>query len=92
MWIDSHCHLDAPEFDADGAEVIARARAAGVGLLVIPSVTPATFATARDAAQQCNGVYALGIHPLYVDEVPEEAEDAAIEAQESCPTSVITVE
>jgi ferredoxin len=29
---------------------------------------------------------------VYVDEVPEEAEDAAIEAQESCPTSVITVE
>ena len=56
MWIDSHCHLDAPEFDADRAEVIARARAAGVGLMVIPAVTPATFATARDAAQQCNGV------------------------------------
>ena len=73
MWIDSHCHLDAPEFDADRAEVIARARAAGVGLLVIPAVSPATFATARDAAQQCNGVYALGIHPLYVDEVPDDA-------------------
>jgi TatD DNase family protein len=73
MWIDSHCHLDAPEFDADRAEVIARARAAGVGLLVIPSVTPATFATARDAAEQCNGVYALGIHPLYVDAVPMDA-------------------
>ena len=29
---------------------------------------------------------------VYVDEVPEESEDAAIEAQESCPTSVITVE
>ena len=50
MWIDSHCHLDAPEFDADRAEVIARARAAGVGLMVIPAVSPATFATARDAA------------------------------------------
>ena len=73
MWIDSHCHLDAPEFDADRAEVIARARAAGVGLLVIPSVTPATFATVRDAAEQCNGVYALGIHPLYVDAVPMDA-------------------
>jgi TatD DNase family protein len=72
MWIDSHCHLDAPEFDADRAEVIARARAAGVGLLVIPSVTPATFATAREP-QQCNGVYALGIHPLYVDAMPMDA-------------------
>lgn len=29
---------------------------------------------------------------VYVDEVPEDAEDAAIEAQEGCPVSVITVE
>ncbi|MDH4053198.1 MAG: hypothetical protein OEU93_16635, partial [Rubrivivax sp.] len=29
MWIDSHCHLDAPEFDADRDAVLAAARAAG---------------------------------------------------------------
>jgi TatD DNase family protein len=29
MWIDSHCHLDAPEFDADRAAVVQAARAAG---------------------------------------------------------------
>ncbi|MEN9453428.1 MAG: hypothetical protein RLZZ369_2487, partial [Pseudomonadota bacterium] len=43
MWIDSHCHLDAPEFDADRTDVIARAQALGVAM-VIPSVTPQTFA------------------------------------------------
>ena len=26
MWIDSHCHLDAPEFDGDRAAVVARDR------------------------------------------------------------------
>lgn len=83
MWIDSHCHLDAPEFDADRAEVIARARAAEVGLLVIPAVTPETFATARDAACLCNGVYALGIHPLYVDDLPENALTQLAEALQS---------
>jgi len=70
MWLDTHCHLDAPEFDADRAAVIQRARDAGVGLIVVPAVTPSTFAPARLAAKQCQGAYALGIHPLYVRAMP----------------------
>lgn len=72
-WVDTHCHLDAPEFDADRAQVIARARQAGVGLIVVPAVMPSTFEAARDAARQCGGAYALGIHPLYVHRVPSNA-------------------
>lgn len=72
-WVDTHCHLDAPEFDADRDEVIARARAAGVGLQVVPAVMPGTFESAREAAHRCLGAYALGIHPLYVHQVPEDA-------------------
>jgi len=73
MWIDTHCHLDAPEFDADRAEVIARARQAGVGLIVVPAVTPATFEAARQAALQCDGAYALGVHPLFVHGAGDDA-------------------
>lgn len=73
MWLDTHCHLDAPEFDADRADVISRARASGVGLMVVPAVSSATFNTSRDAARQCDGAYALGIHPLYVRHEPEQA-------------------
>ncbi|MBI5924404.1 MAG: TatD family hydrolase [Aquabacterium sp.] len=73
MWLDTHCHLDAPEFDADRADVISRALASGVGLMVVPAVSSATFHTSRDAALQCHGAYALGIHPLYVRQEPEEA-------------------
>jgi TatD DNase family protein len=72
-WIDTHCHLDAPEFNADRDAVAQRARDAGVGLIVIPAVTPHTFAAARAAALQCDGAYALGIHPLYVRQVPDDA-------------------
>ena len=38
MWIDTHCHLGDPAFDADRQEVVERMRAAGVGrALVIES-------------------------------------------------------
>ncbi|VVD93463.1 TatD family hydrolase [Pandoraea terrigena] len=66
MWIDTHCHLDAAEFDADRATVIADAVAAGVSGLVVPAVACATFDAARAAARAIpGGAYALGIHPLY---------------------------
>jgi TatD DNase family protein len=73
MWIDTHCHLDAPEFEPDRQAVIDRARQAGVGCIVIPAVMPSTFEPARLCAQQCDGAYALGIHPLYVKQVPADA-------------------
>lgn len=73
MWIDSHCHLDAPEFDADRDSVAARARAAGVTRLVLPAVEPENFDAVRALAQAHDGVYALGIHPLYVDRAADDA-------------------
>lgn len=66
MWIDSHCHLDAPEFDADRAAVVQRAHVAGVGQMVIPAVAAFDFDTVRLLAHQHGFAYALGIHPLYV--------------------------
>ena len=66
-WIDSHCHLDAAEFDADRDAVLARARAVGVTILVLPAVSVASFDAVRGLAQQHGHAYALGIHPLYVD-------------------------
>ncbi len=64
MWIDTHCHLDAAEFDADRDAVVARARAAGVGQLVLPAVARQNFDTVRALAHQHGLAYALGIHPL----------------------------
>ena len=66
MWIDSHCHLDAPEFDADRGAVVARARAAGVSQIVLPAVERANFETVRALAHEHGFAYALGIHPLCV--------------------------
>lgn len=69
MWTDTHCHLDAPEFDADRDSVVARARAAGVAQIVVPAVEVANFETVRALAHRHGFAYALGIHPLYTGRV-----------------------
>lgn len=77
MLIDSHCHLDAPEFDADRDAVLARARAAGVGAQIVPAVVASGFAAlaqlARDEADVFPG---YGLHPMYLAEHrPEHLEE-----------------
>src|SRR5690606_21432155 len=67
MLIDSHVHLDAPEFDPDRDEVIRNARAAGVEGFVVPAVERQGFDTVLALAAARRDVCpALGIHPLYV--------------------------
>jgi TatD DNase family protein len=63
-WIDTHCHLDAPEFAGDSAAVRARARAAGVVHCIIPAVEAANFDAVARLAHAHGDSYALGIHPL----------------------------
>ena len=65
-WIDTHCHLDAAEFDADRAAVCERAASAGVVHAVLPAVEPGNFEAVRLLAHQFGDSYALGIHPLWV--------------------------
>jgi TatD DNase family protein len=64
-WIDTHCHLDAGEFDADRSEMLERVAEAGIEAVVIPAVNTSNFAVVKEiAAQALGGRYALGIHPL----------------------------
>lgn len=79
MWIDTHCHLDAPEFAPDVQAVRARAAAQGVAHCVIPAVARAHFDAVRTLAHQHGDSYALGIHPLYVAQAAE-ADVAALDA------------
>jgi TatD DNase family protein len=67
VWIDTHCHLDAAEFDADRDAVVARARAAGVARIVLPAVEVGNFGAVHALAHAHGLHYALGIHPLAVD-------------------------
>jgi len=71
MWIDTHCHLDAAEFDADRDAVREAAQRAGVTRCVIPSVHAAHWPQVAQLAQRHGDAYALGIHPLYVPQAQE---------------------
>ncbi len=92
MWIDTHCHLDAGEFDDDRDAVARAAHASGVSRIVIPAVGRANFATVRELAHRIEGgVYALGIHPLFTVRATEgdlEALRGEIEASLSDPRFV----
>lgn len=73
MLIDTHCHLDAPEFSADLEAVIERSRVAQVRMIVLPAVHRAHFEGVRSLAGREPGLcYALGIHPMCVDASKDE--------------------
>lgn len=73
MLIDTHCHLDAAEFDTDRSAVIERAAATGVGAIVIPAVNRSNFVAVRQLAHTFRGgAYALGIHPMCVPQADED--------------------
>lgn len=65
MLIDTHTHLDAEEFDEDRAEVIARAKEAGVGQVFLPAIDVKTTHAVLELSRQYPG-YAypmIGLHP-----------------------------
>ena len=67
MLFDSHCHLDAAEFDRDRDAVIARAQAAGVMRQLVPAVTAASWPKLREVCAQDQGLHpAYGLHPMYL--------------------------
>jgi TatD DNase family protein len=73
MWIDSHCHLDAPEFDVDRDAVVARARAVGVQAIINLPGHVDHFAQAKATRAKFSAEYGAdfcltgyGIHPMWV--------------------------
>ena len=71
MLVDSHCHLDFDSFEADRADVLARARAAGVGAMVTICTKVSEFARVRAIAETNDDVWcSVGIHPHEADAEP----------------------
>ena len=64
MLIDTHCHLNLPDFDADLDQVVARAVTAGVGWMVVPGTNVAGSRRAVALAEKYPEVFAaVGVHP-----------------------------
>jgi TatD DNase family protein len=64
MLVDHHCHLDFPDFEADRDAYVARAKEAGVGLLVTISTHIRHYETYRGIAEAYDNVYCtVGTHP-----------------------------
>lgn len=66
MWIDSHCHLDSPEFDIDRDEVVALSRAAGVEAIINLPGHVNHFEQARTTRDRYGCLTGFGIHPMWV--------------------------
>lgn len=69
--VDSHCHLDFPDFDGELPEILARARAAGVTRMVTICTRLRHEPRVRALAERHEGVfYAAGTHPMSAAEEP----------------------
>lgn len=76
---DSHCHLDFPDFAAELAGVVARARAAGVHRMVTICTRLANEPAVRAIAEAHEGVfYAAGTHPMSAADEPLATADQLI--------------
>ena len=79
-WIDTHCHLDAPEFGSEALVIRTQAAAKNVAHCVLPAVGVANFDAVRSLAHGTGDSYALGIHPLCV-KAAQDADLAHLDAQ-----------
>jgi len=80
MLVDSHCHLDFPDFAGELDAIVARARDAGVGRIVTISTRVKQHDAVLAIAERFPDVFcSVGTHPLHVDEEPDTATEDLIE-------------
>ena len=73
---DTHCHLDVAAFEADRADVLSRARAAGVSDVLVPAIGPAGWEGLLRLTRATPGLHAaLGIHPQLLPELDPRGDD-----------------
>jgi len=76
LWVDTHCHLDAPELLANLPFILEESAQKGVQAILLPAVQASDFVHVKELAHQYAKqipglVYTLGIHPLYIQRAKE---------------------
>ena len=90
MLIDTHCHIDAADFDADREATLVAAHAAGVGTIVVPAVARENFGAVASVCRDhpfCRPAW--GIHPMYVERARDE--DLAVVAGYAAQPDAVAV-
>lgn len=73
MIIDSHCHIDFDEFDADRDDIMERAHQAGIQHIIVPAITAASWPRVKRICAQYPGLHpAYGLHPYFLDQHTEQ--------------------
>ena len=72
LLIDSHCHLDFPDFDGELDDVVSRARDAGIGHMLTICTRVTKFDAVRAIAEKYDNVFCtVGVHPHNAEDEPE---------------------
>lgn len=80
MLIDTHCHLDFPDFALEQAEIVARAEARGVGRMITISTHLSRINRVKSVSEAYENVYfTVGTHPHYSHEENEPNVDQLVE-------------
>lgn len=75
MFIDTHCHFDAPPFVDDSLTAVNKFRQAHVAKIIVPSVSVKNFEIVKLLSERYQPIYyALGLHPIY----PHQPEDLVL--------------
>lgn len=90
FFIDTHCHLDAAEFDADRDAEYARAVNAGVAIQIVPAISRDNFAAVAATCENFSGCLpAWGLHPMYIGvHRPEHLADLRAQIESRRPVAV----
>ncbi|MGA7180943.1 MAG: TatD family hydrolase [Thiobacillaceae bacterium] len=89
MYIDTHCHLDAPEYDVDRDRVASIAHQSGVDI-VVPSIGRFNFDSVKETNVRYPGCYAAyGMHPMYINvHRPEDIDELRAWVEREKPVAI----